>query len=272
MKTASDLLAFARLITALDPWLDRIVIIGGWAHRLYRLHPRAQMLDYAPLTTLDTDIAVPAVLPVRERDIRDRLRAAGFVEEFFGDDQPPATHYRLGAEEGSFYVEFLAPLVGGEYDGRNKRTVTAQVGGVTVQRLRHISLLLDDPWEVDLDLAGVADGRRTVRIAHPARFLAQKVLIHAKRSRSNRAKDILYMHDTLEVFGLRLAELRAEWEATIAPQLHRRDSAKVRKASGTLFGEVTDDIRVAVTMAAGRSLTPESVREACQFGFEQVFT
>jgi hypothetical protein len=28
---------------------------------------------------------------------------------------------------------------------------------------------------------------------------------------------------------------------------------------------------VAVTMAAGRWLTPESVRETCQFGFEQVF-
>ena len=95
MRTTSDLPAFARLVTALDPWLDRIVIIGGWAHRLYRLHPRAQALDYAPLTTLDTDIAVPSVLPVRERDIRDHLRAAGFVEEFFGDDQAPATHYRL---------------------------------------------------------------------------------------------------------------------------------------------------------------------------------
>jgi hypothetical protein len=194
------------------------------------------------------------------------------VEEFFGDDHPPATHYRLGAEEGGFYVEFLAPLVGGEYNRRNKRSVTAQVGGVTVQRLRHIGLLLDDPWEVDLDLAGVNDRRKTVRIAHPARFLAQKVLIQAKRSPSNRAKDILYIHDTLEVFGTRLAELRADWDARVAPQLHRRDAARVRKASVTMFGETSDDIRVAVTMAKGRTLTPETVRAACQFGLEQVFT
>jgi len=33
---------FERLLTALEPWLDQIVIVDGWAHRLYRLHPRAQ--------------------------------------------------------------------------------------------------------------------------------------------------------------------------------------------------------------------------------------
>jgi hypothetical protein len=33
---------FAVLIGALDPYLDRIVIVGGWAHRLYRRHPLAQ--------------------------------------------------------------------------------------------------------------------------------------------------------------------------------------------------------------------------------------
>jgi hypothetical protein len=45
MTPSSDLPAFARLIMALEPWLDRIVIVGGWAHRLYRLHPHAQTLE-----------------------------------------------------------------------------------------------------------------------------------------------------------------------------------------------------------------------------------
>jgi hypothetical protein len=39
-----ELVPFARLIEALDPWLGQIVVIGGWAHRLYRLDPRAQNL------------------------------------------------------------------------------------------------------------------------------------------------------------------------------------------------------------------------------------
>jgi hypothetical protein len=110
-----------------------------------------------------------------------------------------------------------------------------------------------------------------VRVAHPARFLAQKVLIHSKRDPRDRAKDILYMHDTLEVFGSRLVELRADWETRISPQLHRRDVAKVRGAASTLFAETTDDIRAAVTIALGRSLTPGSLRQACQLGLEQMF-
>ena len=42
---------FGRLLAALEPWLDQIVIVGGWAHRLYRQHPDAQALDYPPLST-----------------------------------------------------------------------------------------------------------------------------------------------------------------------------------------------------------------------------
>jgi hypothetical protein len=30
-----DLRSFARLVDALAPWLGQVVIIGGWAHRLY---------------------------------------------------------------------------------------------------------------------------------------------------------------------------------------------------------------------------------------------
>ena len=39
MNTAKEMQDFARLIQALDPWLDQLVVIGGWAHRLYRIHP-----------------------------------------------------------------------------------------------------------------------------------------------------------------------------------------------------------------------------------------
>ena len=54
-----ELEAFSKFIVALEPWLGEAVLIGGWAHRLYRLDPRARKLDYPPLTTLDGDVAVP---------------------------------------------------------------------------------------------------------------------------------------------------------------------------------------------------------------------
>jgi hypothetical protein len=66
---------FARLIDALNPWLGEVVIIGGWAHRLHRIHPVAQEIGYGPIGTLDTDVAIPARLNVQGDDLRERLVA-----------------------------------------------------------------------------------------------------------------------------------------------------------------------------------------------------
>jgi hypothetical protein len=105
-STGADLRAFARLIESLTPWLDQVVIIGGWSHRLHRLHPAAQTLNYAPLTTLDADVALPIELKVEGQDIYQRLQANGFQAQFLGEHKPPSTHYHLTAERGEFYAEF----------------------------------------------------------------------------------------------------------------------------------------------------------------------
>jgi len=268
MNGVQDPDPFRRLVAALEPWLDQVVIVGGWAHQLYRLHPYAQKLDYPPLTTLDTDVAVPAKLPVGEQDIRARLLAHGFTEEFLGDDRPPATHYRLGGEASGFYAEFLTPLVGSGYDRKQKRKAAMEIAGIASQQLRHIELLLQHPWSINLKSDGFA---ARIQIANPVAFLAQKVLIHKKRQREDRAKDILYMHDTLEVFGARLSELHELWRSIVAPQLQPRSANIVSKASEGLFGELSDDIRRVAEISAERTLSPESVREACHYGLSEVF-
>lgn len=109
MKADPELEPFGRLIEALEPWLDDVVVITGWAHRLYRLDRRAAALKYSPLTTLDSDVAIPPNIEVKGGSIRDRLLAAGFKEECVGEDRPPATHYHLGTR-GGFYAE-SHPLV-----------------------------------------------------------------------------------------------------------------------------------------------------------------
>ena len=103
-----ELEAFSKFIVALEPWLGEVVLVGGWAHRLYRLDPRARKLDYLPLTTLEGDVAVPPKLKKEESTVRKRLLKAGFEEECIGEDRPPATHYHYG-KGGGFYAEFLAP-------------------------------------------------------------------------------------------------------------------------------------------------------------------
>jgi hypothetical protein len=47
MTTQQDpeIVPFSKFIGALDPWLEQVVLIGGWAHRLDRLDFRARELE-----------------------------------------------------------------------------------------------------------------------------------------------------------------------------------------------------------------------------------
>jgi len=273
MNANPDVEHFARLIDTLHPWLDEVVIIGGWGHRLYRLHALAQPLDYEPLGTLDTDVAVPAQLPANGEDIRQRLLENGFREELLGSMEPPAAHYHVASGDSGFYAEFLTPLVGSEIKRGGKRDVTAQIAGVLVQKLRHLELLLNAPWEVVVAPATgyPTSGSRPVYVPNAAAFLAQKILIHDRRDRADKAKDILYIHDTIETFGGNLPMIREEWERNVMPALHPRASREVANAAEVHFQEVTDTIRDAARIATGRNLTPEMVREVCSFGWQQCF-
>lgn len=259
---------FGHLLAALEPWLDQIVIVGGWAHRLYRVHPDAQTLDYPPLSTLDADVALSPTLMTGEQGIHARLLAFGFEEEFFGETRPPATHYHLGGETSGFYAEFLTPLLGSEYDREQKRKAVMEVSGASTQQLRHIELLLNSPWSIHVE-HGEFSGR--IQIANPVAFLVQKILIHRRRERQDRAKDILYMRDTIEVFGARLAGLADLWRSDVAGHLQSRHSNMVSRASREMFGQVSDDIRRAAEISTERALDPEEIRQACYHGFTEVF-
>jgi len=272
LKADAELEPFVRLIEALEPWLDQVVIIGGWAHRLYRLDPRAEGLTYPPITTLDSDIAVPSKIEAKETSIRDRLLATGFREEFVGEDRPPATHYHL-VGTGGFYAEFLSPLVGSEYGRKGERKGTREVAGISSQQLRYIEILLLAPWRIRLSKTNGYPfaSAKHVQVANPVSFLTQKVLIQDARDRKDRAKDILYIHDTIETFAGNLAELRELFAKGIRPKLHEKRAREVSNAADTLFGRVDDTIREAVQMVAGRKLHPEALTETCRAGLEAIF-
>jgi hypothetical protein len=91
---------------------------------------------------------------------------------------------------------------------------------------------LISPWQVELsEENGYAlSPKRTVQIANPASFLAQKILIHPQRDYKDRAKDLLYMHDTIEVFSECLHELQKLFRDDVAPKLHARSSGTGSRA------------------------------------------
>ena len=142
-----DFAAFARLLDALRPWLDQLVIIGGWAHRLHRFHPSAHVPAHKPVRTKDADVAFSLSTPLKG-DIGAALKAADFHEESSVEFTPPVTEYRLGDDGDGFFAEFLVPLRGSGVKRNGQPDATTARAGVTAQKLRHLELLLESPWIV----------------------------------------------------------------------------------------------------------------------------
>lgn len=263
----NDLGAFAKLVTALDPWRQQLIFIGGWAHRLHRLDPRANALDHQPVFTRDTDLAF-ANKEVIAGDIKTTLIEHGFQEELGGNHTPPAAHYTLGNAEGGFYAEFLTPLAGSGTRRNGKPDATILKAGIVAQKIRHLDILLVDPWVITLDSQkGVPLPSRTdILVAHPLCFMVQKFLIQNDRPTAKRAQDILYVYDTIELFGALLPELRAQWVDRIQPALGK-SSDIVRERVQATFAQVNDLTRAAAQIPTDRVLSAERIQATCAYAF-----
>lgn len=111
-----------------------------------------------------------------------------------------------------------------------------------------------------------------MRVPNPAAYVAEKLLVLARRKREDQERDILYIHDTLQTFGAHLLEVRESWITNVELHLHRRHLRQLKGCSRGRF-EVTGLIGGAAHIATsvGRSVSPQSILEACQFGLERIF-
>ena len=267
----TDLDAFGRLLQAIEPWRAHLVLVGGWAHRLHRLHPLATVPEYDPLITRDTDLAFGADAPL-EGDIRAALADVGFEEELSGNSNPPVAHYALDEDDAGFYAEFLTPLRGSGVKRGGEPDATVAKAGITAQKLKHLDLLLVEPWptrigpEQGVGVAAPID----VLVANPVSFIAQKLLIQNLRSPAKRAQDVLYIHDTCELFGGALPTLNGLWTKTLAPTLSAKAARSVRQKADQAFASVTDVIREAVRIPPDRTISPERLRAFCAMALSQI--
>ena len=266
-----DRQAFTKLIEALRPWLGTVVIVGGWAHRLHRLHPLAVTPQYTPIRTRDADVALSIDAPF-VGDMGEALKEAGFEGHFSGDYTPPATEYRLGDEDGGFHAEFLTPLYGDGFRRDGSPDVTVSKSGITAQKLRHLELLLATPWTVRLGpKAGFpTSDDRDVLIPNPVSFVVQKLLIHHQRPARKKAQDLLYIHDTLELFSASLGPLHTLWAEELRQAMHAKTAKRAEEIAREVFALVTDDVREAALIPQDRRLTPADLRAVCALGLEQI--
>lgn len=262
--------AFAKLVRALAPWTHQLVFVGGWAHRLYRLHSAAVAPAYPPLLTLDADVAF-AQGEQLEGNLRDRLIAAGFEQQLTSEHRPPVSRYTLGEDApGGFYAEFLTPLTGREFDRYGTRIATVSKAGITAQRLRYLELLVRSPWTVELDARWDVDPPMTLRVPNPVSFIVQKLLIHDDRPRGKREQDILYIHDTLELFAPEMDRLGKLWRDELRDTLNAKWLRRLQRTSDTLFATSNDTIRDAAAIPQDRDLDPERVRALCRAALAKI--
>ncbi len=267
----NDLEAFGRLAGALAPWQARLVIVGGWAHRLYRHHQLAETPEYRPLTTLDADVVFESGNQL-QGNIKSALDEAGFREDLFGSHQPPVSQYTLGEDGAGFYAEFLTPLRGSGMKRGGARDATMVAAGISAQKLRNLDILLVQPWQLTV---GPEQGfplpqAVELRIANAAAFIAQKFLIQRDRLRDKRAQDMLYVHDTLALFGGNLPALAALWQAQVRPTLSDREIDLIAQSRRENFSSVTDTLRAASLIPQDRALVPERMRAFCEQALDEV--
>lgn len=267
----NDLEAFAKLVQALDPWRGQLVFIGGWSHRLHTLHPHANQLQFQPVFTKDTDLAFHNKVPLGG-NIKAALIEKGFKEDLSGDARPPAAHYRLGNDNSGFYAEFLTPLVGSGLKRTGELDATMLASGISAQKIRHLGILLTDPWIVTVGpMNGVPlDTPVDLQVANPLCFMAQKFLIKKQRTAHKHKQDLLYVFDTIQLFDHMLPQFKENWEKVIAPSLEASEVRAVMQECVDSFKTVTDSIRDAASIPQDRRVDPEEFRATCQYAFQQI--
>lgn len=262
----ADLSEFERLIRALAPWRNDLVIVGGWAHRMHYQHPSAARLPWAPVLTRDADVAYGARAALKD-GIRDALTAADFRETLSGEHTPPVAAYHLGDDDEGFYAEFLTPLVGSGTRKDGSEDATERAAGISAQKLRHLEILMVRPWEMTV---GDSADPVSFRVANPASFIVQKLLIHGGRKENKKAQDILYVHDAIQLFASTLSELNDTWRSHIKGSLTKSQLSLMDSMRGQMFDSVTDALREAARIPQDRTLRAEEIRDVCRMGLQEI--
>jgi Nucleotidyltransferase len=267
--------AFERIVKALGPYLDELVFVGAWCQRLLRFHQFAVPPTFAPLMSEDADVATPERLAPRSESIAERLRAAGFRASLSGSELLPVSKYY--PDDRGLYVEFIAPLRGGGHTRNGERDDTLSIAGITAAKLRYVDLLLHRPWTLELkttDGFPVGDDRISMQLANPVSYLAQKVLSIRRRPQpQKRAKDALYVHDTLLMFGEHFDDLRPLVGEVLA-LLPRETQSEFHRLRVDLFHDDALVLQAAdIAAATGRASPPSAstVAAVCVSGLERIF-
>jgi len=185
---------FKECVISLRPYLDQLVIAGGWVTYVYRKKYGIYSIQES-LFTRDFDTIVPTTgLVETELSLNDSILESGFEYEFASLGSPPVVKYikRL-TEYGRAEIEFIADAAKGEEKVKT-------IGSVNAQALKYVGLLSEEPWKVELEEIG-CEIEGFVLVPKPANYIFHKLLIAPKRRHSEKvAKDLYYVFYTFASF------------------------------------------------------------------------
>ena len=230
-----------RILWTLRPYLQDIVIIGGWVPELYRQYGGFAEWRSAVSLTQEVDILLERDMPVRAgATLAEVLRASGFHPT---PEEDPAAIWESDSKFGD-KVEFIVPHAG---TARTRGEVTAvrshaEIGGIA---LTDTGLLRRHTTTLDVPITVGTSGKTallSVRVPLLGAYAATKAATFFKRqpilvsgasvSNPKSAKDLLYIRDLMAAGDDVVSRIEADLRAIVASGRSDRDA--VRSAGNQL--------------------------------------
>ena len=103
-----------------------------------------------------------------------------------------------------------------------------------------------------------------------AKTVGDAMLIKKDRKPAKHAQDLLYIYDTISLFGHLLPLFKDCWNTSVHPALGDMGDTVTREWDAS-FAHVTDAIRQAALIPADRKLSPEELQATCRYAFDRIF-
>jgi hypothetical protein len=254
-----------RSVTAVRPYLDRLILIGGCASALYAYHDSA-LPGPRPMLTRDIDIASADWLPITrdEKSLAQLLAECGFKEESASDGNPPVVKYTSGDSSGRFDLEFLCPLQGRRQDRQPEHGSAVRIqSDMVASPLKYLEMLLVNPWVVDLSRIcspSSGDALPRVQLPNPASYVVQKLLIRDRwREVDAKRKDCYYIYNLSVTFRDATDKISAEYRH-LKERFHPKWLERFKQVLADLFASpLADGPASALTV---HQASPDHVQEA----------
>jgi hypothetical protein len=180
---------FARTVTALQPYANEVVFIGGWVHALFLAEANAQDL---PVRTDDIDVTIPPRLLTGDRPaLLNLVGAAGFQIQEIGEASGIVEIFQPGPAESIIELDLLteapSPHQNIPIEGQPNLIVHGYPG-------QHI-LLENARWiDVGAEVHESLDPPVRIRVpTHPAYILGKGLSSQTRSRLEKRAKDLVYL-------------------------------------------------------------------------------